>query len=56
MESLNKHHIEKMCKSQAVRIGVSEACRGICVRVLANTAQDIEELFSELASQLEIND
>ena len=56
MESLNKHHIEKMCKSQAVRIGVSEACRGVCVRVLANTAQDIEELFSELAAQLEIND
>lgn len=56
MESLNKHHIEKMCKSQAVSIGVSEACRGVCVRVLANTAQDIEELFSELAAQLEIND
>lgn len=58
MDTQNKvehHHIESVCESPSIRIGVSEACKGICVRVLANTAQDIEELFDELAAQLGMN-
>lgn len=46
------HHIESSCKNQPMRIGVSQACKGICIRVLANTAQDIEELFDELAATI----
>lgn len=41
---------------QSIRIGISQACKGICIRVLANTAQDIEELLDELAMQLGINE
>lgn len=38
-----------------VSYGVSTALQGICVRVLAHTAQDIEELFAEIAVMLELN-
>ena len=39
---------------QGIAFGVTEASAGICVRVLAYTAQDIEELFAELAGILEL--
>lgn len=32
--------------------GASQAARGVCVRVLAKQAQDIEELFSEIQRQI----
>lgn len=56
MQDKEKHQTESLCESRSVRVGVSEACKGICVRVLANTAQDIEELFDELAAQLGIGE
>ena len=37
---------------KGIAFGVTEALAGICVRVLAHTAQDIEELFAELAGIL----
>ena len=35
--------------------GVTNASQGICIWVLANTAQDIEELFSHIKNLLETN-
>lgn len=35
--------------------GLTEARAGICIRVLAKTAQDIEELFADLAEKLELD-
>lgn len=35
-------------------IGVSEARQGICVRALANAAQNLEEIFADLAQLLEL--
>ena len=35
-------------KKQSLCFGVSNATKGICLRVLADTAQDIEELFEEI--------
>lgn len=35
------------------KCGVSEALAGVCVRILAHTAQDIEEIFEELTKKLE---
>lgn len=35
-------------------IGVSEAKQGICVRALANAAQNLEEIFADLAQLLEL--
>lgn len=37
---------------KSISIGMTQCLSGICVRVLANTAQDIEELFDELAEIL----
>ena len=31
-----------------IRLGVTQAQEGICVRVLADTAQDIEEIFDAI--------
>ena len=38
--------IERM--ESEIRLGVTQAQEGICVRVLADTAQDIEEIFDEI--------
>ena len=38
-----------------LRFGVTEARAGLCVRALAKTAQDIEELFADLAEKLELD-
>ena len=38
--------IERM--ESGIRLGVTQAQEGICVRVLADTAQDIEEIFDEI--------
>ena len=35
--------------------GVTEARAGFCVRAIAKTAQDIEELFADLAEKLELD-
>lgn len=40
---------------KSVYYGVSAALRGICVRILAHTAQDIEEIFAEIAELLELD-
>lgn len=37
-----------------VLYGVTHAAEGICVRVLAHTAQDVEEMFAEIAEQLDL--
>lgn len=37
-----------------VSIGMTQCLSGICVRVLASTAQGIEELFDELAGMLNL--
>ena len=34
-----------------IRLGVTQAQEGICVRVLADTAQDIEEIFDEIKNR-----
>ena len=39
-----------------VCLGVTEAGEGICIRVLADTAQDIEEIFDEIARKVELEE
>lgn len=41
-------------ESKIYTVGATQARAGICVRVLANSAQDIEELFANLAKLLEM--
>jgi len=41
--------------NRKLRFGVTEARAGLCVRALAKTAQDIEELFADLAEKLELD-
>lgn len=36
-----------------ILVGMTEALQGVCMRVLAHTAQEIEELFAEVAEVLE---
>ncbi len=40
---------------EKLQFGVTEARAGLCVRALAKTAQDIEELFADLAEKLELD-
>lgn len=51
---LEKEAEETKEAMQGIAFGVTEASAGVCVRVLARTAQDIEELFAELAGILEL--
>ena len=51
---LEKETEETKEAMQGIAFGVTEASAGICVRVLAYTAQDVEELFAELAGILEL--
>lgn len=37
-------------------MGVTKAMKGICVRVLADTAQDIEEIFDEIARKIQLEE
>lgn len=39
---------------QRIRCGASKALKGVCVRILAHTAQDIEETFDEIEELLEL--
>lgn len=40
---------------QHIKVGMSKALRGVCVRVLAHTAQDIEEFFVECMEWIGLN-
>lgn len=53
---LNRHISKEIYETSAMPIygGITRAGRGACLRVLAHTAQDIEELFSEAARVLEL--
>ena len=60
--ALNKMKFVKVWYEEAsekwnrkLRFGVTESRAGLCVRVLAKTAQDIEELFADLAEKLELD-
>lgn len=46
-------HLKKQEESEKIIVcGITEALAGVCVRALAHTAQDIEELFAEVAETL----
>lgn len=49
-EDVSERLLPKIC------LGVTEAMEGICVRVLADTAQDIEEIFDEIARKVELEE
>ena len=45
---------KKKLGTEGLRIGVSRAVRGVCVRVLSGTAQDIEEVFEQFSILLDM--
>lgn len=54
-EQLLEWHLKKREDlEKVISCGITEALEGICVRVLAHTAQDIEEVFAQIAELLKL--
>lgn len=51
MAELMEHARKMEIDFQDIYWGITEAKKGICVRALANSAQDLEELFAKLATE-----
>ena len=49
-----KNYLNTENANQSISIGMTQCLSGICVRALAGTAQDLEELFDELAEILNL--